>query len=83
MLNDTIVCMFSGVGIFGLGVHGHRYMQARVFGGWNRLRITRDLTGQYRVLIREKNAPLWPLILFRVCIPLGAAIAFASILWVK
>jgi hypothetical protein len=83
MHNLTIVGAFLGVGISGLGVHGLRYMQARVLGGWNRVRIMRDLTGKYRVLIREGNAPLWPLVLFRVCFPLGIVICFASIIWVK
>jgi hypothetical protein len=62
MLNITVVCGFLGIGISALGVHGRRYMQSRVFGGWNRVRITHDLTGKYRVLIREGNAPLWPLV---------------------
>ena len=83
MLIGTIVGTSLGIGIFGLGVHGPKYMQARVFGSWNRLRITRNLSGKYRALIREGNAPLWPLLLFRVCIPLGIVIAFASVLWVK
>ena len=53
MINLAGVGGFLGIGVFVLGVRGHRYMQARVFGGWNRIRITRDLTGKYRVLIRE------------------------------
>jgi hypothetical protein len=83
MINLAGVGGFLGIGVFVLGVRGHRYMQARVFGGWNRIRITRDLTGKYRVLIREGKAPLWPLVLFRECVPLGIVIAFASIVWVK
>jgi hypothetical protein len=82
MLNAGIACGFLGIGICWLGVYGRRYMQARVFGGWNRIRTTRDLAGQYRALIREGKAPLWPLVLFRVCFPLGIVIAFAS-LWLK
>lgn len=83
MINLTGVGAFSGVGIFLLGVHGRRYMQARVYGGWNRIRITHDLTGKYRVMIREGKAPLWPLVVFRICIPLGIVITFASIIWIK
>jgi hypothetical protein len=83
MHNLTGVGAFFGVGVSALGVHGLRYMQARVYGGWNRVRITHHLTGKYRALIREGNEPLWPLVLYRVCFPLGIAIAFASILWVK
>ena len=83
MINLTGVGAFGGFGVFALGVHGHRYMQARVFGGWNRIRITHDLTGRYRALIREGKTPLWPLVLFRVCVPQGIVITFASIIWVK
>lgn len=83
MFNATIAGTLLGFGISALGVHGRRYMQARVFGGWNRVRITRDLTAKYRTLIREGKAPLWPLMLFRVCLPLGIIIIFASILWVR
>lgn len=83
MLNATTVGALVGLAVSAAGVHGRRYMQARVYGGWNRVRITRDLTGQYRALIRESKAPLWPLVLFRVCFPLGIIIVFASILWVR
>lgn len=82
MLDAGVVVMFVGVGIASLGVQGRRYMQARVYGGWNRLRVTRNLAGQYRALIREGKAPLWPLVLFRVCFPLGIVIALASF-WIK
>lgn len=82
MRDTAIVIMFLGVGICWLGVYGRRYMQARVFGGWNRIRATRDLAGQYRALIREGKAPRWPLVLFRICFHLGVVIAFAS-LWLK
>jgi hypothetical protein len=82
MFNAGIVGGFLGVGISGVGVLGLQHMQARVFGGWNRVRITRNFSGQYRALIRERKAPRWPLVLYRVCFPLGIVIAFAS-LWLK
>jgi hypothetical protein len=83
MPNTTIVGALSGLGIFALGVHGLRYMQARVLGGWNRVKVVHDLTGKYRVLIREAKAPLWPLILYWVCSPLGIVVAFGAILLTK
>jgi hypothetical protein len=83
MLSATIVCAFLGLAISAAGIHGLRYMQSRVFGGWNRVRVIRNLTGRYRVLILEENAPVWPLVLYRVCFPLGIVVAFAAILWVK
>ncbi len=79
MLDATTVGVFSGFGIFLLGVHGFRYMQARVAGGWNRVRIVRGLVGKYRDMIREGIAPLWPLVLCGMCIPIGIAVVFASI----
>jgi len=83
MLNATFVGAFSGLGIFLLGVYGLRYMQARVLGGWNRVKVVHGLTGKYQVLIREGKAPQWPLVLYRVCFPLGVVVAFASILLTK
>jgi hypothetical protein len=79
MVNATIVGAFSGLGIFLVGVHGLRYMQVRVVGGWNRVKVIPDLTGKYRALIREGKAPRWPLVLYWVCFPLGVIVAFASI----
>jgi hypothetical protein len=83
MTDLTGICVFGGLGIFTLGIHGLRYMQARVVGGWNKIRIIRGLTGKYEILVRESNAPLWPLVVYRVCIPLGIALTFSSILWIK
>jgi hypothetical protein len=80
MLNVSTFGAFIGFGIFGLGVHGFRYMQARILGGWNRARIIHDFFAKYRTLIREEKAPLWPLLLCMICIPLGIVIAFTSIL---
>jgi len=83
MLNTPTVGAFSGLGIVMIGVYCLRRMQASVFGGWNRVRVTRDLTGKYKALIREGKAPLWPLIIYRVCIPLGTVIAFGSVFLTK
>ena len=80
MVNAAVVGAFSGLSIFLLGVHGLRYMQARVLGGWNQAKVIHGLTGKYQILIREGKAPLWPLVLYRVCFPLGVVVAFASIL---
>ena len=83
MLNATFVGAFSGLGIFLFGVYGLRCMQARVLGGWNRAEVVHGLTRKYRVLIREGKAPRWPLVLYRICFPLGIVVAFASILLTK
>jgi hypothetical protein len=80
MLNTTVLGAFSGFAVFLLGVHGFRYMQARVHGGWNRIRVMHGLTGKYLMLVRAKEAPLWPLLVFWICFPLGIVVAFASIL---
>lgn len=83
MANAAEIGAFSGLGIFLLGANGLRYMQAHVLGGWNKVKIVHDLTGRYRSLIREGKAPLWPLVLYWVCFPLGIVVAFASILLTK
>jgi hypothetical protein len=79
MLNVTTVGALLGIGIFMLGIHGFRYMQARLLGRWNRVRIMHGWLGQYRTMIREGNAPLWPLALYLVCCPLGIIVIFAFI----
>jgi hypothetical protein len=79
MLNATVLGAFSGFAVFLSGVHGFRYMRARVLGDWNGIRTVRDLTGKYRVLVRAEGAPLWPLLVYRICIPLGIVVTFASI----
>jgi hypothetical protein len=83
MFHLTAICAFGGIGVSALGIHGLRYMQARVLGGWNRVQVAHDLTERYRALVRESNAPLWPLITYRVCMPLGVVITFSSILWIR
>ena len=83
MSNFTGLCAFGGLGVFALGIHGLRYMQARVLGGWNKIKVISDLTGKYRILIRESNAPRWPLIVYRICVPLGIMITFLAILWIR
>jgi hypothetical protein len=83
MVNATDVGAFLGLGIFGLGVLGLEHMQARVVGGWNRIKVIPDLSRKYRALINEGKAPLWPLVLYRVCFPLGIVVAFASIFFTK
>jgi hypothetical protein len=72
-----------GLGISGLGVHGLRYMQARIHGGWNRVKIVPDFFAKYRSMVRAGDAPLWPLVLYWVCFPLGILVAFGSIIWIK
>ena len=83
MLNATSVGVLLGFAIFLVGVHGFRYMQARIYGGWIRVQGPFNFFGKYRALIREGKAPLWPLILYGVCSPLGIIVAFASILLTK
>lgn len=83
MLNATSVGVLLGFAIFLVGVHGLRYMQARIHGGWNRIQVVHNFFGKYRTLIREGKAPLWPLILYWVCFPLGIIVTFASIILTK
>lgn len=79
MFDVTFIGGYLGVGIFGVGVYAQRYMHARIVGGSHPLKIVRSFTGKYIALIREGKAPVWPLILFGICIPLGIVVAFGSI----
>jgi hypothetical protein len=80
MLITTAVGAYTGLITFGAGVYAQRYMHARVVGGSHLLKIVPRLTEKYWRLIRAGEAPLWPLILCWVCIPLGVIVAFASVL---
>jgi len=79
MLNSTVVGAYAGFAIFMAGAYARQYMHNRIVGGYFPLRIVRGLSEKYKFLIREDKAPLWPLILFRICIPLGIVVTFASI----
>jgi len=80
MLIATAIGAYTGLVIFGAGVYALRYMHARIVGGSHPLKIIPRLTEKYRRLNREGKAPLWPLILCWVCMPLGVIVAFVSVL---
>ena len=70
-----------GVAIASLGVNGRLEMKFRVLGVRDHLKIVPDLTLKYRQLIRDGNAPKWPLTLWRWCFPIGVAVLISPILW--
>lgn len=73
-----------GLLVFGVGAAGRTYMNSIVKRSlhpkWSWRRFTER---EYLQLIRTRSAPVWPLVLTAVCIPLGWVIMFASILLFK
>jgi hypothetical protein len=68
-----------GLAVFWIGVYGGTYMNIRIQGIQNMLRPLPQITSKYRRLIREEDAPAWPLIVTYFCLPLGIVIIFAAI----
>jgi uncharacterized membrane protein (DUF485 family) len=65
---------------FSLGGFARQYMVVRLHGRSGYLSSQRDLTEQYRGLIRSQNAPSWPIAVSFLCLPLGTIIVFGAIL---
>ncbi len=80
--NTWLVCVF-GFAVFALGGSARQYMVVRLYGWNGYLSSQRDLTEKYRAHVRSHNAPLWPIGLSFVCIPLGIVICFSAILFSK
>jgi hypothetical protein len=83
MLDLTYTLCLLGAGIFLIGVYGHTTMNIRVQGRINMLRPLPNLTQRYRLLVKEEGAPLWPLILGTLCMPVGAIVAFGAMFLVR
>ena len=70
-----------GFVVFASGGVGYAYMDFAVHGSKMFTDFKRDLPmGAYRQLVKDNRAPAWPLYL-AVCIPLGIAVCFGSILF--
>ncbi|MEK6396898.1 MAG: hypothetical protein V4734_02335 [Terriglobus sp.] len=67
-----------GMTIFLGAVFARGYMMHRVDGG---MAYSEERVERYQELVREGQAPRWPLTASWVCIPVGIAIAFGSILF--
>jgi hypothetical protein len=76
-----VLMLAFGVAIFVVGGIARTYENIKIsqssvhnWGTWST-----EL--RYMRLVRERVAPLWPLIVASVCMPLGILISFAAILW--
>jgi hypothetical protein len=72
-----------GLAVFSLGGFAIQYMVVRLNGWSGYLSSQRDLKERYRALVRNHNAPSWPIAVSFLCIPLGIVIVFGAILMSK
>jgi hypothetical protein len=80
--NTWCVCIV-GFLVFSLGGFARQYMVVRLYGWNGYLSSQRNLTRKYRALVQGQSAPMWPIGVSLLCIPLGIAIVFAAILLSK
>jgi hypothetical protein len=79
----TSIVLILGLFVGWIGMFGYMSMKFRVLRRRDFLRIVPDVMPRYRRLIKEQGAPLWPLVVSIVCIPLCPAIMFSAIMWVR
>ena len=72
-----------GFVVFCIGGFARMYMVVRINGWSGYLSSQRNLITNYRKLISQQAAPIWPLVVSVTCMPLGLAIVFAVILLSK
>jgi len=68
-----------GIAVFWFAVHARLRMKERISGKKNSLEVISDLSAKYQQLIEEKGAPKWPLLVWRVCMPVGLCIALGAV----
>ena len=81
MFRPFALFVILGFVIFGIGAMTRAYMTIllRQASGWSGFRPW-STEMAYRRLMKEENAPAWPLILTVICLPVGVLIAFAAVL---
>jgi hypothetical protein len=74
--------LYGGFAVFCVGGACRVYMDFAV-NGWAFLRTLRRVSTVkgYEHLMETAKASPWPLLVSRVCIPLGIAFVFGAILW--
>lgn len=80
MPDRTAFVALLGVAVYGFGLYGWSRMKFRVLGTHELMRNVPNLSRRYNQLVRTGDAPAWPLVAWRVCLPLSVAIAIAAIL---
>jgi hypothetical protein len=80
MPDRTSLFALIGVALYCFGLYGWSHMKFRVLGAYELFRNVPHLTHRYDQLVRAGDAPVWPLIAWRVCPILGVAIALGAVL---
>ena len=81
-MSDRFVLMLAfGVVLFGVGALARTYMNIRIGQAPSDGSTTRSTEIKYMRLVRNKGAPIWPLIIAVVFIPLGIVATFTAIIW--
>ena len=82
MLRNLFVILFLGFAVFCIGILARTYMNRVLNNGrlWG-VEKGRSTELRYLQLVRKRRAPAWPLTVSVICIPLGIAVMFGSILW--
>jgi hypothetical protein len=70
-----------GIVLFAIGVLTRTYMNVVIGRSPLSGSDARSTELRYKRLIKEKGAPVWPLAVTVVLLPLGILIAFAAIIW--
>ena len=80
MPDRTSFFALIGVALYCFGLYGWSRMKFRVLGAYELFRNVPQLTLRYDQLVKAGDAPVWPLIAWRVCPILGVAIALGAVL---
>jgi hypothetical protein len=82
-MNETAMLGVAiGFAVFLAGGLARAYMDFAANGRRMFYLLRRGSTeSNYRKLIKERRASVWPLVLSSTCIPLGILIVFGSIIW--
>jgi hypothetical protein len=71
-----------GFGVFIVGGLARAYMDFAANGRRMFYLVRRGKTeSNYWKLVKERRAPVWPLLLSSICIPLGILVFLGSIIW--
>jgi hypothetical protein len=80
-LSEHFVLMQAfGFALFSVGVLTRTYMNIKIGQAPADGATTRSTEIKYMRLVRNKGAPIWPLIITIVFIPLGIIVCFAAII---
>ena len=80
MSEHFVLMQAFGFALFGVGVLTRTYMSIKIGQAPADGPATRSTEIKYMRLVRNKGAPIWPLIITVVFMPLGIIVSFAAII---